>query len=310
MTRLERLSAILIKLQSKSVITAQQIAAEFDVSLRTIYRDIRALEEAGIPVASNAGVGYSLVDGYKLPPLMFTTEEAIAFLMAEKLVKKDIDKSSYNYFQSGMNKIKAVLRSVEKDLLASIDEYILVDEDKKLKPEPPDIIQPILQSIINKKCITIGYFTNHSQQHNKRTIEPIGIVYIKDSWYLVAYCLLRNGYRTFKLKRITEIEPCATLFNRKHPELNTLVKTLYCDEFSYNIVIRVQKDVLKHLADNMFFYGLYNEVDEGEYVRQCYSCFSLMHFARWYITFADHATIVEPPELKELLAQIIANIKV
>lgn len=78
MNLIDRLSAILVQLQSRSQIKAQQIADRFEISLRTIYRDIRALEEAGIPIVGNPDIGYSLVDGYKQPPLMFTQTEAFA----------------------------------------------------------------------------------------------------------------------------------------------------------------------------------------------------------------------------------------
>ena len=91
MNRLERISAILVKLQSRPVVTAREIADQFGVSLRTVYRDIRSLEESGIPVGGEAGLGYSLVDGFKLPPLMFTIDEALSFLVAEKLVRHQTD---------------------------------------------------------------------------------------------------------------------------------------------------------------------------------------------------------------------------
>ena len=82
MNRLDRISAMLVQLQSRTVVRAADMAERFGVSLRTIYRDMRTLSEAGVPVCGDAGVGYSLIEGYRLPPLMFTREEAISFLMA------------------------------------------------------------------------------------------------------------------------------------------------------------------------------------------------------------------------------------
>jgi predicted DNA-binding transcriptional regulator YafY len=80
--RFDRIVAILIQLQSKKIVKAQELSKRFDVSLRTIYRDIRTLEVAGVPIYSEAGVGYSLVEGYRLPPVMFTREEAESFIAA------------------------------------------------------------------------------------------------------------------------------------------------------------------------------------------------------------------------------------
>ena len=93
MNRIDRVSAILIHLQTKKFVTAEEIANRFEISKRTIYRDLKALEEAGVPLGAEPGKGYYLVDGYHLPPVMFTHEEASAMLTAEKMVEKLTDRS-------------------------------------------------------------------------------------------------------------------------------------------------------------------------------------------------------------------------
>src|SRR3569833_1938427 len=121
MNRIDRISAILIQLQSRRVVKAQDIADRFGISLRTVYRDIKTLEEAGIPLIGEAGVGYSIMDGYRLPPVMFTREEATAFLTAEKLMEKLTDPSSDENYKSAMYKVRSVLRMAVKDFLDNID---------------------------------------------------------------------------------------------------------------------------------------------------------------------------------------------
>jgi len=106
MNRIDRLTAILIQLQTKRWITSTEIAARYEISQRTVYRDIRALEEAGVPIGSEAGKGYFLVDGYRLPPVMFTREEAGALLIAEKLVNKLTDRSVKKNFDSAIDKMQ------------------------------------------------------------------------------------------------------------------------------------------------------------------------------------------------------------
>lgn len=310
MNRLERISAILVRLQSRSVVTAQQIANQFEVSIRTVYRDIRVLEQAGIPIASNAGLGYSLAEGYKLPPLMFTTEEAIAFLMAQKLVDKHTDTENYEHFEAGMDKIRAVLRTVDKDLLESIDKNIeVINEHHNNKPKPINIFQPVLRCIVKRKEAIIEYFTNHNQQINKRTIEPIGIYFMKDSWYLLAFCLWRNDYRNFKINRIRQIIPTDNEFTHRHLPLMALLKSLYRYETMHNVVIKVQNEVIKDIGDSKYYHGWYNEEPQGDFVCQHYSTFSLHYFARWYLSFADKATIIEPIELKNIVKNIVSKIQ-
>ena len=126
MNRIDRISAILIQLQSKRVVKGQEIADRFGISLRTVYRDVRTLEEAGVPVVSEAGTGYSLGEGYRLPPVMFSPEEATAFLTAEKLVEKFTDSATSKIYSHGLDKIKAVLRSDDKHNLNQMYEHIEV----------------------------------------------------------------------------------------------------------------------------------------------------------------------------------------
>ncbi len=114
MNRLDRISALLVQLQSRPVVKASEMAERFGVSLRTIYRDINTLSEAGIPVCGNSGIGYSLVEGYRLSSLMFTKEEAMAFLTAEKIIEQLTDSQNSNYFRQGMDKLRAALRTVDK----------------------------------------------------------------------------------------------------------------------------------------------------------------------------------------------------
>src|SRR6187402_329948 len=117
MNRIDRISAILIQLQSRRVVKAADIAGRFNISLRTVYRDVKTLEEAGIPIIGEAGVGYSIMDGYRLPPVMFTREEATAFLTAEQFIENLTDASTTTHYKSAMYKVRAVLKNTEKELL-------------------------------------------------------------------------------------------------------------------------------------------------------------------------------------------------
>src|SRR6195952_155772 len=166
MNRIDRVSAILIQLQSRRVVKASDIAERFGISLRTVYRDVKTLEKAGIPIIGEAGVGYSIMDGYRLPPVMFTKEEATAFLTAEKFVEKLTDASTMEHYQSAMFKIKAILKTSEKDLLQDIDSRIeVLKSQAQANINNTNHIQTLLNSIVQKKLLTINYFANHSQEH-------------------------------------------------------------------------------------------------------------------------------------------------
>ena len=223
MNRIDRVSAILIQLQSRRIVKAIDIAERFNISLRTVYRDIKTLEEAGVPIIGEAGVGYSIVDGYRLPPVMFTQQEATAFLTAEKIVEKLTDASTIAQYKSAMYKVRSVLKTPEKVLLENIDANIeVLKSQSQLHIDDKDHIQTLLNSIARKKILTIHYFANHNKETTVRDIEPIGIFYKESRWHLVAFCLMRNDYRDFRVDRIDQILVSDKTFNSKHPNPESL----------------------------------------------------------------------------------------
>lgn len=113
--RLSRLTAILTQLQTKRIMTARELAGRFSVSIRTIYRDIKALEQSGVPVLTEDGKGYTLMEGYRVPPVMFTEKQANALILAEQLVLKNKDASFVKDYAEAIDKIKAVLGHKVKD---------------------------------------------------------------------------------------------------------------------------------------------------------------------------------------------------
>lgn len=306
MNRIDRVTAILIQLQSRRVVKAQDIAERFGISLRTVYRDVATLQEAGVPIVGEAGVGYSIMDGYRLPPVMFTKEEAIAFLTAEKLVEKLTDASTKESYLSAMYKIKAVLRSTEKDYLESINEHIEVIGNPHL---PKDInstnpIQSILKCISEKLVLCMDYFANHSQEKTKRNIEPVGIFYQGNHWYLIAFCLLRNDYRHFRIDRISYITITEKTFKKEHPSLKSFLKEISKEKELHTVVINVDKDIMKHLGDQKFYNGFISQKVIKDKVEMTFLTGSLEGFARWYIMFGDRAEVVTPEPLKKRIKEI------
>jgi predicted DNA-binding transcriptional regulator YafY len=309
MIRIDRISAILVLLQSRPVVKASQIATRFGVSLRTIYRDIRTLCEAGVPICGDAGVGYSLVDGYRLPPLMFTKEEAMAFLTAEKFTEQLTDKHNSLHYQQGMDKIRAVLRNVDKNSLSQLGENIEIYKSKRVAVHKlPNVIQTILNSIDTKRAVKMSYFVPSREEVTHRVIEPVGITYVYPFWYLFAYCHLRSEYRTFRLDRIEQIEITHTSYSREHPPLKTLIDNInnLCDASNLTkVVVQTTVATSQKMGDTCYFMGMVAQIPVSqEIVEQTYQCYSLDTMARWVLSNADTVTIIEPLELKEKVKEI------
>src|SRR5215216_2516757 len=166
MNRIDRLTAILIHLQTKRVVKAEEISHRFEISLRTVYRDVRALMEAGVPIGSEAGKGYFIVDGYHLPPVMFTQEEGSALLFAGKLVEKMTDKSIRKEFESALLKIKAVLHVSEKDHLENLNAHIEVSRmpHEEQHAYPNHFLTTLQKAAVDKEVVRMEYATNYSDE--------------------------------------------------------------------------------------------------------------------------------------------------
>ena len=309
MNRIDRVSAILIHLQSRRVVKASEIAERFKISLRTVYRDIKTLEEAGVPLIGEAGVGYSIVDGYRLPPVMFTREEATAFLTAEKFIEKLTDVSTMEHHKSAMFKIRAILKTAEKDLLEEIDNSIEVFKTQsQLRIDNKDHIQTLLKGIARKNVLTIDYFANYSQEHTKRDVEPIGIFFKDSYWHLIAFCRMRNDYRDFRLDRINRIVVNTHLFHNKHPTLKDYITQTAKEQELDLVVMRVEKEIYTHLEYQKYYSGFVSEKVDGNYVEMTFLTGSIEGFARWFLMFGDRAEIISPESLKEKVGAIAASI--
>lgn len=204
-SRLSRLIALFTQLQSKRLLTATELAEKFQVSVRTIYRDVRTLEQAGVPIFTEEGKGYSLMDGYSLPPLMFTENEANAFITAEKLVLLNKDLSLVRHYNQGITKIKAVLKTTEKEKAALLSERVAFKENTFVNVTS-NLLSSIQTALTNFKVINLTYYSPNSGEITERSIEPFAVINsIGESWYLVAWCRLRKDYRLFRFDRIHEI---------------------------------------------------------------------------------------------------------
>ncbi|HXS37475.1 MAG TPA: YafY family protein, partial [Flavipsychrobacter sp.] len=283
MNRIDRIAAILIHLQSKKIVKAQEVADRFQISLRTVYRDVKTLEEAGVPLIGEAGTGYSIMEGYRLPPVMFTREEATAFLTAEKLIEKFTDDATGKLYKSAMYKIKAVLRSTEKDFIDDLGDRIEVvrhinTHDLTLKN---NIIPSILQSINAKHILSIQYFSGYSEKTTERNIEPIGICYISNNWHLIAFCQLRNDYRDFRIDRINKLTSTGKTFNNKHLSLKEYINQMSKNDVLIPATILFDKSIVKYLREQRYYYGFMQEIDKKEKIEMTFLTPSLDYLSHW-----------------------------
>lgn len=209
MNRLDRLTSIIILLQTKRLITSREIAERFEVTSRTIYRDIQTLRLAGVPIGEEEGKGYFLVEGYRLPPVMFTMEEARALVTTSKILNYHTEDSLKENFESALLKIKAVLPLKDKDKLEFLNSRIGYHEPWA----PPSLYLDRIQHAITESVkLEISYQTRGEEQLKVRIIHPYAVYFSGAVWSTIAFCELRQEVREFRLDRIKELKMLQTSF--------------------------------------------------------------------------------------------------
>lgn len=305
--RFDRILAILIQLQSKKVVKAHELAERFQVSLRTIYRDIRSLEISGVPVYGEAGTGYSLVDGYRLPPVQFTREEAGSFVAAEKLMQQFADQNLRDYFVSAMLKVRSVLRNSEKDWVTDLSPLISVNSHQRAFNEDiPNTLEVLFESLTQKKQALLHYQKPQETLPQERWVEPVGLFYENHYWYFVGFCHLRRDYRQFRLDRIKGITPSKRAFTRTHVKVEELLEKGPSPSRT-TVRLLVDKEVSMYLKYDRHYYGFVSEKEvSSDQVEMLFETVDTQEgFPRWFLMFGDCAEIVEPASLRVRVREIL-----
>jgi predicted DNA-binding transcriptional regulator YafY len=311
MNRIDRLTAILIQLQTKRVVKAEEIADRFEISLRTVYRDVKALMEAGVPIGSEAGKGYFIVDGYHLPPVMFNEDEASAMLLAGKLVEKMTDVSIRNAFESALYKIKSVLREAEKDHLENLQLAVHVADRKQESEFSNHFLTDIQRAVVQKDVLQIEYQAGYTEELTVRELEPIGLFYYSASWHLIAWCRMRNDYRDFRADRIKSLTNTGKKFENK----NLLSLQEYYKKMTETnhdveeVVVLMDKSVARHFNEQKYMHGFISQTDLGNQVRMVFLVGYMNYFARWLLSLGTTIDIEKPDTLKTNIINLLEELQ-
>ena len=201
MSQLPRLISILTLLKSRRVLTATELSGKFDVSIRTVYRDIQKLIEAGVPVITLEGRGYTLMDGYTVAPVQFTEKQANALITAQHLVEQNNDSSFSSDFEEALTKIKSVFKSsvLEKSELLNNKIHVFNNQYESISS---NALSELQLAITHFNYVEINYRKADDPNISFRKIEPCALFSTYQKWILIAWCHLRKDYRAFRVDRI------------------------------------------------------------------------------------------------------------
>ncbi|PTY01892.1 YafY family transcriptional regulator [Verrucomicrobia bacterium LW23] len=315
MNRMDRLVGLILLLQGKRVITAEEMAAHFEISLRTIYRDLAALSEAGVPIAAEAGVGYSLMRGYHVPPVMFTEEEAAALYISGEIAERLADASLRASLKSAMLKISSILPANRREYVSRLRRAVSVwplmaptappaDEDDAPPPEQRAAFMPLQDAVVRRKCVALRYNAAGRGDISQRIVEPLGLVFYSRQWHLIAHCRMRRDFRDFRLDRVAAWEVLEETYDGHESfSLNDFLRESIDRHELYPAVLHVCPGLVDRLlaAAPGAFGGAgptprTQRLPDGR-IRLEILLFSIRWTATWLLGFGTGVQAVEPPEL-------------
>jgi predicted DNA-binding transcriptional regulator YafY len=309
MNRVDRLMAMVVQLQSKRVVRAEDLAAHFEISVRTVYRDFTALSEAGIPIVAEAGVGYSLVKGYHLPPVMFTAEEASALALGGKLVDHWTDASLSKQMNSALLKIRSVLPRDRQDYLERLDRSTVIVSRgaKNSSATGSEHLISIQRALAERRVLTIEYRSKERDDLVYRQVEPLGLVHYADHWHLIAHCRLRRAIRDFRTDRISFLELKNEVFlPHENFSLKEFLET--CKENKFQMVyLRFDPAAMDRVRRESEC-GLIEVTEERDSVRVTLVTCSLDWLTGWILSFGQSAEVLGPKELRDRVAGEAENL--
>jgi predicted DNA-binding transcriptional regulator YafY len=221
MNRTDRLLGILLELQARGELRAEDLASRFEVSVRTVYRDVQALSETGVPVVASPGKGYRLMEGYFLPPLSFSAPEAALLILGGEFVKERVDPELRRVAESALTRLAGVVPPARRPEVARRRREI--DFHSSRHPGEDPRLPPIRAAVEEGRVIRLLYHAYRRPSPEPRTVEPYMLVHLAQAWHLAAYCRLRRAPRLFRLDRIDRLEVLAERFtlgerHHRHPE--------------------------------------------------------------------------------------------
>jgi len=299
MNRIDRLFAILLKLQGKQQIRAEDLAHHFAVSKRTIYRDVAALNEMGVPIISLPGEGYEMMEGYYLPPLIFTPAEASAlFLGAQMLIGQAAGQLPI-VADHALSKLAAILPPNTKahvDQLTGLIQFILPPDRFDLDDAR---LMTLQRAIVERRVVHLKYHSYSQNEATERDIEPQNLTYSNGVWYVNGYCRLRHEPRSFRLDRIDALKLKAERFTeRAHapaaPE-------------PVDVRVRFDQPIVRWVREHQH-YAVQQEDVVPDGVIMTYRVHRLSELVPWLLGWGAQAEVLSPPELRAEIRQIAQRV--
>lgn len=315
MNRFDRVTSLLLLLQTRSVVTAGYLSEHFSVTERTIYRDIRTLENAGVPIGSEAGIGYFLEKGYRLPPVSFTLDEAASLLLGEKLLSQNLDQESHADYTLALNKVRAVLDHSDKDYLSALDADVEVQTGSGPGSQTSDAdkwLRECRRVLVRRQVVRLEYAGANNQTITKRDVEPIGLFHYSAHWHLIGWCRLRKDYRDFRLDRIQTFESLSEQFPRHSRDtLQDYLAKGHTEHTLVEVELLFTPEAARYVGEMRYLFGFVEEERLDAGIRMTFMTHVPLFMARWLLQYTGGVQVLKGEglvqELKELSKELLVH---
>jgi predicted DNA-binding transcriptional regulator YafY len=300
-----RVLTVLELLQARPSITGPELASRLEMDVRTVRRYITHLQDVGIPIESNIGRygGYRLRPGFKLPPLMFTEEEGMAIVLGLLTSSwLEIEQSSVAV-EGALAKVSRVLPLKARERLQAISSHVVLFPHTQPQARPDaSLLIDLSQAIQASQRITFDY-RSWNQESTHRKVEPYGITGWKGHWYLSGYCCMREGYRTFRLDRIQQVQILTETFEKAGDfDYEAFVKEKYNMRGTLQVEVEFQADIPTVQQKISTLYGTLTPTPTGVLLQEQFDDLEVM--ARYLMAVNLPFIVHQPPELRETLLRL------
>ena len=304
LNRTERLFALILLLQNRPNMTSKELSEYFEVSRRTVFRDLRALTESGVPLTYAEGGGYEILEGYQLPPLMLSAREAATLLIGTEFMKLQPDASLRKDAGEVELKVRSVLPEEVRDYIDRLKDRTVLDPYWLYSPDDEDEEKgrwyELSEAVARQRSVSMEYLVQSRDELTKRKVDPLGLVYYTDHWNLIAYDHLRKDVRNFRLDNIHSMHVLMERFERPEGfDLGEFVKESGGVE-KKRIVVRFSQTVYRN-ARRSVPAEIEEETARDGSMEIAFHFENLEYVAKWLIRFGSEAVVEEPAELRALL---------
>lgn len=304
MNRADRMFAIVLELQRHGQRRAEDLAETLEVSKRTIYRDIQSLSEAGIPLIAMTGYGYSLIENYFLPPVNFSTDEALMLILGSDVMQQNFDAKYRRAAQSATTKIETILPKNLQEEIQYLRENFTFFGMKDMNEQNALYLSQIRRAMIERQCIKMTYTKRIVEKGNQTSLErivaPYSLASLEHDWYLMGYCYLRQDIRVFRLNRIDRLELVAQRFKRPQgfiPQWEESNRPKHV-----TVRLHVDYDIIRWVRESRP-YSLTQELAVDGGWELSFRVQNAEELLRWILGWGKHIQVLEPESLQTRLME-------